>query len=177
MTVATALAHCMRPPAGVHYRRPPIENSAEVFDRGRLFLAAVMRVRFKARIGPAVLIVPLLLPSPAKNGARAEKQAAPETTRTIVPLPPSKSLSAPQLAGKKLFVQRCSVCHLPGLPSYSTYGPPLDGKLVASRGEDAVRELVLHGTARMPGWQYTLKPEEINEIIGYLQTLNFTTNE
>jgi mono/diheme cytochrome c family protein len=133
-----------------------------------------MRARL---IGPVVLIVPLLLTLPAQNGARAEQQAAPKATRTIVPLPPSRSLSASQLAGKKLFVQRCSVCHLPGLPSYSTYGPPLDGKLVASRGEAAIRELILQGSARMPGWQYALKPEEINEIIGYLQTLNFTTND
>jgi mono/diheme cytochrome c family protein len=136
-----------------------------------------MRVALKHRrlIGPVVLIVPLLLPLPARNSAPAEKQAAPKAA--LVPLPPSRSLSASQLAGKKLFVQRCSVCHLPGLPSYSTYGPPLDGKLVASRGEAAIRELILHGSARMPGWQYALKPEEINEIIGYLQTLNFTTND
>jgi mono/diheme cytochrome c family protein len=133
-----------------------------------------MRARL---VGTVVLIVPLLLILPAQNGVRAEQQAAPKATRTIVPLPPSRSLSASQLAGKKLFVQRCSVCHLPGLPSYSTYGPPLDGKLVASRGEAAIRELILHGSERMPGWQYALKPEEINEIIGYLQTLNFTTND
>jgi mono/diheme cytochrome c family protein len=129
-------------------------------------------------VGLMVLLLPLALSSQAQNGENGEKiGAAPAPVHSIVPLPPSKALSSAALAGKKLFVQRCSVCHLPALPSYSAYGPLLDRKLVASRGEAAIRERILHGSSRMPGWQYTLQPAEIDEIIGYLQTLSFTQNE
>jgi mono/diheme cytochrome c family protein len=124
------------------------------------------------------LLLPLALPLQSQTGGNGDNgAAAPAPVRSIVPLPPSRSLSTAQLAGKKLFVQRCSVCHLPALPSYSAYGPLLDRKLVASRGEAAIRERIVHGSPRMPGWQYTLQPAEIDEIIGYLQTLNFTQNE
>ena len=90
-------------------------------------------------------------------------------TAIIVPLPSSKSLTASQLAGKKLFVQKCSVCHLPELPSYTAYGPLLDGKVVASRGDAAIREQIMTGSARMPGWQYTLSAAEVEEMIVYLK--------
>jgi hypothetical protein len=92
-------------------------------------------------------------------------------SKEIVPLPSVKSLNPSQVSGKKLFVQRCSVCHLPALPSYSTYGPVLSGDLVTSLGDVFVREQISHGTAKMPGYQYTLIPSEIDQIIGYLKTL------
>ena len=128
--------------------------------------------------GLIFLLLPLAVSSQAQNGENREKDGiALAPVHSIVPLPPSKTLSIAELAGKKLFVQRCSVCHLPALPSYSVYGPVLDRKLVASRGEAAIHERIMRGSARMPGWQYSLKPAEIDEIIGYLQTLNFTQNE
>jgi mono/diheme cytochrome c family protein len=132
----------------------------------------------KLAAGLMFLLLPLAVSSQAQNGENREKDGvALAPVHSIVPLPPSKTLSIAELAGKKLFVQRCSVCHLPALPSYSVYGPVLDRKLVASRGEAAIRERIMHGSSRMPGWQYSLKPAEIDEIIGYLQTLNFTQNE
>jgi mono/diheme cytochrome c family protein len=102
-----------------------------------------------------------------KDDARASAQPS----KDIVPLPSVKSLNPSQVSGKKLFVQRCSVCHLPALPSYSTYGPVLSGDLIISLGDTFVREQISHGTARMPGYQYTLAPAEIDQIIGYLKTL------
>jgi mono/diheme cytochrome c family protein len=91
----------------------------------------------------------------------------------IVPLPSIKSLTSAQAAGKKLFVQRCAVCHLPALPSYTTYGPLLSGSLIASFGEDAVREQIKNGSMRMPGYQYTLSAQEIDQVVGYLKILEY----
>ena len=113
----------------------------------------------------------------AQTGESAMKQEAPGATRDIVPLPSIKSLTAEQAAGKKLFVQRCSVCHLPALPSYTAYGPIPDGSVVADRGEDAVRQQIAEGSARMPGYQYTLGPAEISEIVNYLKTLEILKKE
>ena len=87
----------------------------------------------------------LLFTGPAwAQTAEMSKNAEPgEPARAagdIVPLPSIKSLTAPQAAGKKLFVQRCSVCHLPALPSYTTYGPVLSGSVISALGDEAARE-------------------------------------
>jgi mono/diheme cytochrome c family protein len=112
-----------------------------------------------------------------ESSKKEEAQVPARPARAIVPLPSSASLTAGQVAGKKLFVQRCAVCHLPMLPSYTAFGPLLDGNVIASRGDTAVREQIMRGSARMPGWQYTLSPAEIEQMIGYLKTLDFTKKE
>jgi mono/diheme cytochrome c family protein len=89
----------------------------------------------------------------------------------VVPLPSIKLLTPAQAAGKKLFVQRCSVCHLPALPSYTAYGPLLDKNLVEDRGEETERTKIVQGSLRMPGFQYTLGAAEIDEIVDYLKTV------
>jgi len=125
------------------------------------------------------LVMPLQAQNPqaqnrqAQNSEYAEKAGTTPGSNYIVPLPSSRSLSATQLAGKKLFVQRCSVCHLPGLPTYKHYGPLLDGKLIAARGEAAEREQISNGSLRMPGFQYVFEPADIDNIIAYLKTLEY----
>lgn len=108
---------------------------------------------------------------------KIEARTAEQSAKDLVPLPSSKSLTPFQVTGKKLFVQRCSVCHLPALPSYSTYGPVLSGELINSLSEAFVREQIMRGTSRMPGFQYTLTSTEIDQIIGYLKTLDFTKKD
>jgi cytochrome c5 len=116
----------------------------------------------------------------AQTGESAKREHARASTRStgdIVPLPSITFLTAAQAAGKKRFVQRCSVCHLPALPSYTAFGPLLDGNVIASRGDEAEREQIMRGSPRMPGFQYTLSPAEIDQIIGYLKTLDFTNKQ
>jgi mono/diheme cytochrome c family protein len=106
-----------------------------------------------------------------ESSRKDEARAAARANADPVPLPSIKSLTSAQAAGKKLFVQRCSVCHLPALPSYTAYGPVLDGAVVADRGEEAVRLQIMHGSPRMPGFQYTLSTAEIDQIVSYLKNL------
>jgi mono/diheme cytochrome c family protein len=116
----------------------------------------------------------------AQTAESSKKQGAPASTRStgdIVPLPSIKTLTTAQAAGKKLFVQKCSVCHLPALPSYTAYGPLLDNNVVSDRGEDAVREQIKGGSARMPGFQYELSSVEIEQIVGYLKTLDLANRD
>ena len=88
--------------------------------------------------------------------------------KTATPPP----LSDVELTGKKLFVQRCALCHdLLGQPATTTVGPWIDGEVVKARGEDAVRQKILNGSPRMPGWRYTLKPQQIDSVIAYLKTV------
>ena len=77
-------------------------------------------------------------------------------------------------SGKKLFVQRCSVCHLPplGPGEPRSYARSLTGVVKTREGEAAVRQIVQNGIpSRMPGFQYGLQPKEIDQLVTFLATL------
>ena len=89
--------------------------------------------------------------------------------------PSSPALSPTELAGKKLFLQRCSLCHLRpvgGPPGTYSYGPPLNGFVnERPQGAERVTNTVRRGTGRMPGFQYGLESAEIEAIVAYLKTM------
>ena len=77
-------------------------------------------------------------------------------------------------SGKKLFVQRCSVCHLPplGPGEPRAYARLLTGLVKSPETEAAARLVIQRGIpSRMPGFQYGLQPNEIDSIVAYLRTL------
>ena len=93
-------------------------------------------------------------------------------------------LNEQQRAGKDLFLQNCSYCHLqrkgnPKIPRESPAAGPTKGGAVLSglfRGaapdrEPVVRQFVLQGTPKMPGFQYALEPKELDDLMAYLKTL------
>ena len=90
------------------------------------------------------------------------------------------TLNEQQKTGKGLFMQNCSVCHLPILENSKdaasggpTIGPLLEGLFRGERPrpEEAVRTFIMRGTPKMPGFQYGLERSEIDSIIAYLKTL------
>ena len=83
---------------------------------------------------------------------------------------PSASLSPTERAGEKLFLQRCSLCHLGSAPTYKPYGPRLDG-VVAVKGDERIRNAILEGSPGMPAWRYSLQPEQVDTIVSYMKTL------
>ena len=110
----------------------------------------------------------------AQNILKKTEVSSPTIVRTEydmdkVAAPPS--LSADEVRGRQLFVQRCAICHDPlGQPSYpNTPGPWVDAATVRSLGEDTIRFQIMMGSARMPGWQYTLDPAEIDQVIAFLK--------
>jgi mono/diheme cytochrome c family protein len=83
------------------------------------------------------------------------------------------ALSEVELLGKKLFVQRCALCHdLRGQPATTTVGPWIDREVVKARGDAAVRQKITQGSPRMPAWQYTLEPPQVDAVIAYLKTVS-----
>ncbi|MDA2935338.1 cytochrome c [Acidobacteria bacterium AH-259-D05] len=91
--------------------------------------------------------------------------------------PSVAALAATELAGKKLFLQRCSICHLPPLnlpqdPDPQPFGPRLNGYIKGTETEIRAREAIRNGTRRMPGFRYGLEPKEIDALIAYLKTLS-----
>lgn len=79
--------------------------------------------------------------------------------------------------GEATFYQRCSFCHLPRIRKPRTIpapAPSLTGVLQGADKEleNRVRDQILKGSDRMPGWQYTFKPVEIDDLMTYLKTLS-----
>lgn len=84
------------------------------------------------------------------------------------PMPYGKSNLTPvQQEGQRTFMQRCSVCHVPGTPTGRVIGVRLTKELVGNGA--AVRQFIMVGTDRMPGFRYALSPSQIDAIIEYLK--------
>lgn len=98
---------------------------------------------------------------------------------------PKPALTPAQLQGKGLFKQRCAVCHTsmivgrvngePVMLTTETYGPVLSNEILGVGLEAVVRDKIMRGTDRMPGFQYGLKPPQIDAIIAYLKTVEKTS--
>ena len=82
--------------------------------------------------------------------------------------------------GEALYVWKCATCHDPlgQRPivdrAEGWVGPWVSAETVTDLGEDGIKDIILVGTARMPGWQYTLSEEEVDQIIAYLKTVTST---
>jgi mono/diheme cytochrome c family protein len=81
------------------------------------------------------------------------------------------ALTDAQKDGRRIFQQRCAVCHtLPTVVS-KRYGPALYKELVEDN-EDNIRGVILDGReSLMPGFKYGLTGAEVDSIIEYLKTV------
>ena len=91
---------------------------------------------------------------------------------------PYATLTDEQKKGEELFVQRCSVCHMPyrtktKWESGPPFGPSLRGVLMNAKPakEEAMRQFILKGSDKMPGFQYGFTSEDLNVVIAYLKTM------
>jgi mono/diheme cytochrome c family protein len=88
------------------------------------------------------------------------------------PLLTPSQLSATALKGRTLWMQRCAFCHDGvGQPTYRTLGPWLDSDTVLLMGDARVREKIVTGSGRMPGFQYTLRPEQVDQLLAFLKSV------
>jgi mono/diheme cytochrome c family protein len=79
-------------------------------------------------------------------------------------------LNGVQKLGQRVFQQRCGICHEQARPGFQTYGPVLYKDLV-SGSEDAIKEQIRNGSAKMPGFKLGMPPSEIDAIVEYLKTV------
>lgn len=119
-----------------------------------LFLMALTTC-FLICAGNAVLVL-------GQSGNAAEKTQA-------------KKLTEQEIRGESVFLEHCSLCHVPLKEKGRTtrYGPPLGGvfKDADPDQEKDLREIILKGTDRMPAWQYALDSKDLDDLIAYLRTL------
>jgi mono/diheme cytochrome c family protein len=83
--------------------------------------------------------------------------------------PERQQLTDQQKDGRRIFQQRCAICHTPPTVTSKRYGPALYGDVVDGY-EDGVRQMIMEGREQlMPGFKYTLSRPEIDSIIEYLR--------
>jgi mono/diheme cytochrome c family protein len=90
--------------------------------------------------------------------------------------PGTEKLSEEARRGEGLFLQRCSLCHLPRKLKFGSppvIGPSLDGQFKDAAPDQLkiLRGFILKGGPDMPGFQYGLEPKEVDDLIAYLKTL------
>jgi mono/diheme cytochrome c family protein len=90
--------------------------------------------------------------------------------------PGTEKLSDEARRGEGLFLQRCSLCHLPRKLKFGS--PPVIGPSLSGQFKDAgpdqlkiLRGFILKGGPDMPGFQYGLEPKEVDDLIAYMKTL------
>jgi mono/diheme cytochrome c family protein len=105
--------------------------------------------------------------SAAKLTAQDKPAASPTST---------EKLSEQARRGEGLFLQRCSLCHLPRKLKFGS--PPVIGPSLSGQFKDAgpdqlkiLRGFILKGGPDMPGFQYGLEPKEVDDLIVYLKGL------
>jgi mono/diheme cytochrome c family protein len=82
----------------------------------------------------------------------------------------NNSLNETQKLGRRIFQQRCGVCHTAPTITSGIYGPILYKDVVAGN-EVAIKKFIQDGSTRMPGFRYGLELTEIDSIIEYLKTV------
>ena len=80
------------------------------------------------------------------------------------------ALDATQLLGRALFNLSCRVCHEKPQVTAAVYGPTLSRESLGGQ-TDVMREVIVNGTPRMPGFKYNFDPAQIDAIVAYLKTV------
>jgi len=86
--------------------------------------------------------------------------------------PTRTALSETQKDGRRIFQQKCAMCHVPASASAKTLGTGLS-KTSLDGNDDALRETIMNGLGNtMPGFKYTLTSTQVGDIIDFLKTLD-----
>ena len=96
--------------------------------------------------------------------------------KPVSALPAAEKLNEQEMRGEGLFLQRCSLCHLPRKLKFGSppvIGPSLGGQFKDSNADQqkTLRNFILKGGPDMPGFQYGLEPKELEDLIAFLKTL------
>jgi mono/diheme cytochrome c family protein len=120
-----------------------------------------------------IIIVTFLGLATLCSGGTANLPAQSKPAATLLG---AEKLNEQETRGEGLFLQRCSLCHLPRKLKFGS--PPVVGPSLSGQFKDAtpdqlkiLRGFILKGGPDMPGFQYGLEPKEVDDLIAYLKTL------
>jgi mono/diheme cytochrome c family protein len=82
------------------------------------------------------------------------------------------TVSNSQKEGRRIFQQKCAVCHVPASAQAKTLGPNLF-KGTVEGNEESIRMTIQDGRGdQMPGFKYALDSKQIDAVIEYLKSLD-----
>jgi mono/diheme cytochrome c family protein len=108
--------------------------------------------------------------TPGQGGQSQPKVVRKDYDMRQLELSASGQLSESELAGRRLFAQRCGLCHDP-VGQMRVSGPWLDRELLATKGEAAARQYIEQGSRRMPGFRHSLNAVQMDQLIAFLKTV------
>jgi mono/diheme cytochrome c family protein len=82
----------------------------------------------------------------------------------------AQELTAQQLEGMRHFNQSCRVCHTKPQMTSPQYAPVLS-RVSLGGSDGALRAFIANGSAKMPGFKYHFKPDEIDALVAYIKML------
>jgi len=83
------------------------------------------------------------------------------------------TLNEQQKSGEALFVQNCTLCHMPSnqKKKLRIQAPPLDGMYGENADGDVLRQFIQLGVpGMMPAFRFGLEPKQVDDIVAYLKT-------
>jgi mono/diheme cytochrome c family protein len=131
----------------------------------RIEAGSILKIQMSAVA--VVALAAVLSHEPSQLSAQAGSPSAPRAVA---------QLSSEERRGEGLFLQRCSLCHLPRklkFGSPAVIGPSLSGQFKDATPDQmkTLRGFILKGGPDMPGFQYGLEANEVDDLIAYLKTL------
>lgn len=78
--------------------------------------------------------------------------------------------------GKKIFNARCSICHGVDGRGNTALGRKLEARdlrapEVQNQSDDLLKETVMYGMGKMPGFEKKLNPDKIQQVLAYIREL------
>lgn len=80
----------------------------------------------------------------------------------------SSSLAADLKAGEKVYKRKCVICH--GEQGQGGSALKINDPKVLSKTDEEIRKVIAEGGKGMPGYQNSLKPEEMDSLMAFLRT-------
>jgi len=129
---------------------------------------------FSRRNASLFFLVPILLTFrialPAQESREHTSDRSTATARKSTAARPA--LNEQQRRGEALFVQNCTLCHIPSNQKkrLGIQGPALEGVYGEDAETDALRQFIQQGVpGKMPSFRYGLEPKDIDDVVAYLK--------
>jgi mono/diheme cytochrome c family protein len=143
-------------------------RTAESFDDG-IIRALTESARFHREVYVRRTYFPLVFVSVLLSAAMSAQESQPLST-----------LPAAQKAGRSIFQTRCAMCHVGQEPSSemssaSERRPATMGPLLSranTTNEAALRRKIKDGSAKMPGYKYTLSDEQVDQVVAFMKSID-----
>jgi len=117
-----------------------------------------------------VIVLLFAITLPAQEPADHTSGQSAATTQKTTPARPA--LNEQQRRGEALFVQNCTLCHMPSnqKKKLGIQALPLTGVFGEDADTDALRQLIQQGLpGKMPGFRYGLETKDIDDVVAYLK--------